>query len=175
MPCLKVKISCFSQLENFFKLVLDFLLKCQGAERKKPLKHILFFPLDLSSLQSDDSEQQTNGKAARLPWLPFYCHKFDPPWNIIFKDWKDSKLNSALSYHGTTLTLLSLFTLMKTYFMPEGNLVYWVYSQCYRKNKMCTAGSVCCSCFAVVGAGSKVNDCNHTMKSVVFWTMHVFS
>lgn len=126
----------FQLVWKFFKLILKFLLKYWGAERKKPLKHILFFPLDLRSLQSNDSEQETNGKAARLSWLPFYCHKFDPAWNIIFKDWTDRKLNSALSYHGTTPTLLSFFTISRTSFMPEKNLVYRFYCQHYTKNKI---------------------------------------
>lgn len=124
MQWLNVMISSSSWLENFFKVVLGFLLKCCSAGRKKPLKHILFLPLDLRNLQSNDSEQQTNWKATRLSWLAFYCHKFDPPWNIIFKNWKDNKLNSALSYCGATPTLLSFFTTVSIYIMPEENFVY---------------------------------------------------
>lgn len=91
-----------SFLERFFKFILGFPLKCWDSERKKLLKHILFLLLDLRSPQSDNSERQTNWKVDRLSWLPIYHHKYDPPWNIIFKDWKDNKLNSSLSYCAVT-------------------------------------------------------------------------
>lgn len=168
MQWLNVMTRCSSYLENFFKLVLGFLLKFWGAERKKPLKHILFLPLDLRSLQSNDSEQKTNWKAAGLSWLPSYHHKFDLPWNIIFRDWKDNRLNSALSYSGATPTLLSFFTIVRTYFISEENFVYRVYRQYYRKNTIYTAGLICCFYFTAGGVGSRVNDCNHTTKSIIF-------
>lgn len=163
-----------SFLERFFKFILGFLLKDWDAERKKCLKH-LFLPLDLRIPRSDDSGHQTNWKAVRLSWLPICCRKYDPPWTIIFKDWKDNKLNSTLSYCGATPASPGFFMKVRTHFIPEEIFDTEFIDNTTEKNTMYTAGLICCSCSVTVRCMKKGEWMQSLNEEHYFWKIHVGS